>query len=689
MSRKPESERGDKLCDFCLKEFYLKEKKEFLNSRNMVNKEIIIKLELATFCYEKYLKTGEENYLEKAKQGGITHLQDCSRILDHYMECDKKKNSVEVQLTEKETQKTSSLYEWQKGLTITEKDGKRIKVCSGCKDKGGEKCEDCKINPVVIIGTDIRDGIKRITKEEARQLKELCQGANPEFYGGDIPYNYQYDFEKTLPEFIRELDKIIDVNYFCIDGDYGNSVKKGNKQAFNLTQIQMYPPQLNISNEKEGLKREVLFWREYAKELEKKLANQNNLTPEERQQANYLRRLQQNTLNSAESSYKNKYGSLEEDKSNNDKGKGMGGGMIALMVVGVVALAGKLDYIERLTKNPSSFSKEEIKEQPSDTSFIKILKKNIQIPELIKQKDNSIQSLELKNEKLRDNQKKLYGYLDLQTEKQDKEHIQKELNDTLVILNKPTSEMGTQTELTIQDIEKMEKDIAKYQSDIQIEQNKVQQKETELASLEKEIQDLQEKVKKEELNDVEKELMGYVKQHIKGTGFFVMGGTEPTMIAKQQLHDEIDTLNQAKTELQIKYDMEVRTKEELLEDLNFYRKHSGVVCVYDDMLLETSPHLKLIKKIATNHDGVLSGMGILYSTLMIINRNDQNTTLDLRGLVNHYGNLPNRYEVSLREVKTGFKNLFVYRTERSGKLTLSFTNFKNEDYHGKTLRGHK
>ncbi|CAI2188653.1 6760_t:CDS:2, partial [Funneliformis geosporum] len=32
--------------------------------------------------------------------------------------------------------------------------------------------------------------------------------------------------------------------------------------------------------------------------------------------------------------------------------------------------------------------------------------------------------------------------------KQDKVHIQKELNDALTILNKPTAEMGTQTDLT-------------------------------------------------------------------------------------------------------------------------------------------------------------------------------------------------------------------------------------------------
>lgn len=31
MCQKPENKRGDKLCDDCLKEFYLKEKKEFLN----------------------------------------------------------------------------------------------------------------------------------------------------------------------------------------------------------------------------------------------------------------------------------------------------------------------------------------------------------------------------------------------------------------------------------------------------------------------------------------------------------------------------------------------------------------------------------------------------------------------------------------------------------------------------------
>ncbi|CAG8639989.1 888_t:CDS:10 [Ambispora leptoticha] len=62
----------------------------------------------------------------------------------------------------------------------------------------------------------------------------------------------------------------------------------------------------------EGLKREVLFWREYARSLEQRLNNQ-NLTPQERQQADYLRNLQQNTLRNAESAYQSRYGTLSED----------------------------------------------------------------------------------------------------------------------------------------------------------------------------------------------------------------------------------------------------------------------------------------------------------------------------------------------------------------------------------------
>jgi len=245
----------------------------------------------------------------------------------------------------------------------------------------------------IIDGKGIED------KERNEYTCEKCHSscwkdkgdAGPGYYRKRIRHWYT-DFRMTT-------------NYFCIDGNYGNSVKKGNskcaeefkkehfqtcpncnktewpdmdkgwmldyeihkafcsskchveyrqlswEQAQNLTQIEMYPPQLDISNngnqpnfdwEKEGLKREVLFWREYAKELEKKLTNQNSLTPEERQQANYLKKLQQNTLNSAEKAYSSKYGSLSEgNPKNSSKDKGtnyalwiIGGGVI--LVVGII-----------------------------------------------------------------------------------------------------------------------------------------------------------------------------------------------------------------------------------------------------------------------------------------------------------------------------------------------------------------
>ncbi|CAG8753810.1 14655_t:CDS:2, partial [Ambispora leptoticha] len=90
------------------------------------------------------------------------------------------------------------------------------------------------------------------------------------------------------------------------------------EQAQRLTQVEMFPPELNVelnptpSNSK------------YSRELQQRLNNQSNLTPEERQQSNYLRNLQQNTLQNAENSYKNKYGSLVEDKPKGSDNKGKG-----------------------------------------------------------------------------------------------------------------------------------------------------------------------------------------------------------------------------------------------------------------------------------------------------------------------------------------------------------------------------
>src|SRR6185312_10491695 len=100
---------------------------------------------------------------------------------------------------------------------------------------------------------------------------------------------------------------------------------------------------------------------------------------------------------------------------------------------------------------------------------------------------------------------------DLQTEKQDKVHIQQELTDTLAILNKPTSEMETQTELTAEQISQMEQAITKYQSDIQEKQEQVNTPTNQTTKLQGEIKALQEKVKDKELNDEEKKLKDYLE----------------------------------------------------------------------------------------------------------------------------------------------------------------------------------
>ncbi|CAI2196797.1 7360_t:CDS:2, partial [Funneliformis geosporum] len=92
-------------------------------------------------------------------------------------------------------------------------------------------------------------------------------------------------------------------------------------EAQRLTQLEMFPPELDVST---------------VRELEASLNNQTNLTPEEQQQSDYLRNLQQNTLRNAENNYRSRYGALNEDGS--DKGKGMGGGVIFLLAIGGIAL---------------------------------------------------------------------------------------------------------------------------------------------------------------------------------------------------------------------------------------------------------------------------------------------------------------------------------------------------------------
>jgi len=131
------------------------------------------------------------------------------------------------------------------------------------------------------------------------------------------------------------------------------------EEAQRLNNIEMMPPELDVETnpnqntdwEKEGLKREVLFWREYARSLEERL-NSQNLTPEERQQSNYLRNLQQNTLRNAESNYQNRYDNLSEDGSDNKDKDGLGGGMIFLIIIGVATVVGGIIFL--LTRNKKS-----------------------------------------------------------------------------------------------------------------------------------------------------------------------------------------------------------------------------------------------------------------------------------------------------------------------------------------------
>ncbi len=250
--------------------------------------------------------------------------------------------------------------------------------------------------------------------------------------------------------------------------------------------------------------------------------------------------------------------------------------------------------------------------------------------------------LELRNEKLSDNYgrlindlidaRKLVSHLqnDLQTEKQDKAHIQKELNDALAILNKPTAEMGTQTDLTAEQITQMEKDLgekttkitelAKEQNELT---NQITQKETELNQLKKEVKDLKP-------NETEKRLatisFGIVddENYAREMFVFLENGRikeevwdwnklkEPYkkmrlnllmsarfLLRKIELGKNIIKETKIKVQLQTKYDQEVKTKTELVEELRLARKY----CSFG-LLLRTSNYQekeveKLLKQFIT------------------------------------------------------------------------------------------
>src|SRR5438874_4125137 len=95
---------------------------------------------------------------------------------------------------------------------------------------------------------------------------------------------------------------------------------------------------------------------------------------------------------------------------------------------------------------------------------------------------------------------------DLAVEKQDKTHIQQELNDALAILNKPTAEMGTQTDLTAEQITQMEKDLENYRDLLYQGALEIDKLEKQITQKEDDINQLKEQVKDDlELNETEKQ----------------------------------------------------------------------------------------------------------------------------------------------------------------------------------------
>jgi len=123
---------------------------------------------------------------------------------------------------------------------------------------------------------------------------------------------------------------------------------------------------------------------------------------------------------------------------------------------------------------------------------------------------------------------------DLEQEKQDKAHIQKELNDALAILNKPTAEMGTQTDLTAEQITQMEKDLADKNNKVGELQGNLNDLTNQISTLQTEIKDLQKQVKDKEINEAEKELLVCVEKGIETP----LAGTIPPDELLEKLQNE-------------------------------------------------------------------------------------------------------------------------------------------------------
>ncbi|CAG8648811.1 7954_t:CDS:2, partial [Cetraspora pellucida] len=140
-------------------------------------------------------------------------------------------------------------------------------------------------------------------------------------------------------------------------------------------------------------------------------------------------------------------------------------------------------------------------------------------------------------------------------------------------MDKKNLSMGD-LEIKVRLLEETLTDLEKYQQDIQKEQNKVSALQTKLANLRQEIKNLEEKLKEGDLNEIEKELFGYVEKRL------VSKEAEVEMVdisndifpitSKIELENNQQTikdLTQKKNELQIQLDLATKTKEQLAEEL--------------------------------------------------------------------------------------------------------------------------
>ncbi|CAI2193296.1 15902_t:CDS:2 [Funneliformis geosporum] len=271
-------------------------------------KDLILHYEL---CYVP----NSENYIGRKTQEFTIKDEDDPKQVKKCADCQQKKNN----------------------LVSIKENNKTIKICLECKQKreggkGENKCEKCKksTQEELLKVENLRTkqcseklpGNKKdkpTDKDRKPKSDELCErcGVSCIVHKDKTSYTIKRRrYIKHKVDFTREIKLA-----FCSPLCHVTYRELKWEEAQRLTRVEMMPPELDV-------------------ETKQRLNNQ-NLTPQERQQSDYLRNLQQNTLQNAENNYQSRYGALNEDGS--DKGKGMGGGMIALIAIGILAISSNAD----------------------------------------------------------------------------------------------------------------------------------------------------------------------------------------------------------------------------------------------------------------------------------------------------------------------------------------------------------